>query len=130
MDTGDLSSLRPRCASHHWAVLLSVLALLWLPPAMALEEPVFEIVAERGGIEYRRYAPYLVAETLVSGDVPREEAANVGFRRLFDYIRGANTTNDRFASTDRTSAPQPYQEACHPEQKAAEHSHHANNKGQ
>lgn len=38
--------------------------------------------------EVRNYPPMLVAEVMVAGN--REDAANAGFRQLFDYIDGAN----------------------------------------
>ncbi|MFN8615420.1 MAG: heme-binding protein [Vampirovibrionales bacterium] len=43
------------------------------------------------------YAPQLVAEVTVAG--ARNEAANKGFRQLFAYITGANTTQQSVAMT-------------------------------
>ena len=55
------------------------------------------MVQEVQGIEVREYAPYLVAETEVSGT--REEAGNAGFRRLADYIFGKNRGEKKIAMT-------------------------------
>ncbi len=75
---------------------MKVMALLALcavcAQAAALEEPEFVTVAEIDGVEYRQYQPYLVAETVVAEDTERDGAANDGFRRLFRYISGDNTT--------------------------------------
>lgn len=79
--------------------LTLLFALLASGPALAYEEPGFEVVAQADGIEYRQYQSYLVAETLVTGDLSRDEAASIGFRRLFDYISGANTTETKISMT-------------------------------
>ena len=49
-------------------------------------------------IEMRRYAPRLAVETRV--DIPDyDEGRNAAFRPLFDYISGANRTNESVAMT-------------------------------
>jgi hypothetical protein len=65
--------------------------------AMALEKPKYRVVQELQGIEVREYAPYLAAETVVTGT--REEAGNAGFRRLADYIFGKNRGERKIAMT-------------------------------
>jgi len=56
--------------------------------AMAIEEPSFKVIAKSGNFELRQYAPMLVAETLVDGDM--DDAGSIGFRRIADYIFGNN----------------------------------------
>jgi len=68
--------------------------LLWTGNLMATEEPKFETLSKEGQLEIRRYAPLIVAETLVEGDM--DSATNRGFRLIADYIFG---NNQRIAMT-------------------------------
>lgn len=68
--------------------------LLWTGNLMAIEEPKFESLSKEGQLEIRRYAPLIVAETLVEGDM--DSASNRGFRLIADYIFG---NNQRIAMT-------------------------------
>lgn len=68
-------------------------------PVMALEQPQFTLLATVDGVEYRHYADYLVVETRVAGVADYQAAANIGFRRLFDYISGANTSQVKIDMT-------------------------------
>ena len=56
---------------------------------MAIEEPKYSVVEKSGSFELRAYAPMVVAETLVDGDL--DDASSAGFRRIADYIFGNNT---------------------------------------
>ncbi|NBQ40543.1 MAG: heme-binding protein, partial [Alphaproteobacteria bacterium] len=55
---------------------------------MAIEEPSFKVITKSGTFELRQYAPMLVAETMVDGDM--DDAGTTGFRRIADYIFGNN----------------------------------------
>ena len=61
--------------------------------AMAVEEPKFEVTVKDGNCEVRRYAPVIVAETFVEGDM--DAASRTGFKLIADYIFG----NNRLAGT-------------------------------
>jgi hypothetical protein len=54
----------------------------------AIEEPAFETLRAEGDFELRLYAPTIVAETLVEGDM--DSASNSGFRVIASYIFGNN----------------------------------------
>ena len=60
--------------------------------AMATEEPAYTVVEASGDLELRRYAPMIVAETLVAGSM--DEASRSGFRTIADYIFGNNTAGE------------------------------------
>ena len=55
---------------------------------MAIEEPAFTIVETDHEIEIRHYAPMIVAEATLEGDL--QTASNAGFRVIADYIFGNN----------------------------------------
>lgn len=54
----------------------------------AYEQPSYEVLEKDGAYEPRKYEPYVVAETTVSGE--SEQAGNEAFMRLFRYIGGQN----------------------------------------
>lgn len=63
----------------------------------AAEEVPFEVVREDGDFELRAYGPVVVARTRV--DAGFEAATDPAFRRLFDYISGANEGSREVAMT-------------------------------
>lgn len=66
--------------------------------ASAYESPDYEIAAEHEEFEVRTYAPYLIAETAVP-DGAFEAGRRAAFRRLFDYIGGANIVGQKIDMT-------------------------------
>ena len=64
---------------------------------MAIEEAAYKVLKTSGKFEIREYAPHILAETVVDGDL--EEAGNKAFRRLFNYISGANRSRAKVAMT-------------------------------
>ena len=79
-------------------VVVGLLLLVMGDRAVAIEEPEFEVVAERGAYEVRRYEPYIVAEVDVSADSERG-AGNRAFRILAGYIFGDNKPQKKMAMT-------------------------------
>lgn len=55
---------------------------------MAIEEPRYDVLISQEPFELRHYAPTLIAQTLVEGDM--DEASNKGFRLIADFIFGNN----------------------------------------
>ena len=77
-------------------LLLFFLNFLWIGNVMAIEEPKFEVLLTDGAFEIRKYAPYIVAETMVEGDM--DQASSKGFRLIADYIFGNNQAISSTAS--------------------------------
>ena len=74
------------------------LALLLLAgPALAVDEPVYQVLESAPPVELRAYAAHAVAETRVAGAFA--DVGNVGFRRLFGYISGENAGSAQVAMT-------------------------------
>ncbi|MGD9411598.1 MAG: heme-binding protein, partial [Desulfobacterales bacterium] len=77
--------------------LLCVSSLLVVKSAMAIEKAKYTVLEKKDGFEIRKYDPQIVAETFVEGDL--EKAGNEGFRRLYAYISGENTTKQSISMT-------------------------------
>ena len=75
------------------------LALLAGSPsaALATEEAEYRVMHRDGPFELREYAPAVVAETVVEGDL--ESAGNAAFRKLFRDIDGNNQSRQEIAMT-------------------------------
>jgi hypothetical protein len=82
-----------------WRVAICVLAAAVVAPevAMAIEEPVYEVVSDHGTYELRRYAEVILAETQVEASF--DNAGGEAFRRLFRYISGDNRSRAKIAMT-------------------------------
>jgi effector-binding domain-containing protein len=77
-----------------WATMIT---LLLMGNAMAVEEAKYNVLREEDGFEIREYEPHILAETVVEGDF--EEAGNEAFRRLFKYISGNNKQQQKVPMT-------------------------------
>jgi len=65
--------------------------------AMSVEKLAYRTIEQDGRFELRMIEPHVVAETFVEGDF--EEVGSEGFRRLVDYIGGANRSQDQISMT-------------------------------
>jgi hypothetical protein len=70
------------------ALLALWVGFLWMESAMAIEEPHYDVIVSQAPFELRHYAPTLIAQTIVEGDM--DEASNKGFRLIADFIFGNN----------------------------------------
>jgi hypothetical protein len=92
------AGVRPRTGALLALLLLAVAALTTLPTTlMAIEEPSHRIVETYPEFELRRYAPHLVAETVV--DTGFDAAGNRAFGILADYIFGKNRGETKIEMT-------------------------------
>jgi hypothetical protein len=91
--------IRATTPQHLRGTLIGIGAMLLLAGAnaVAIEEPKYEVVKTYPDFELRRYAPYLVAETEVTGDF--DEVGNSAFRILAAYIFGENRAQEKMEMT-------------------------------
>ena len=77
--------------------VVTTFSLIGAINAMAIEEAKYEVIQKEKNFEVREYAPHILAETIVEGDL--EDAGDKAFRRLFRYISGDNQSGDKVAMT-------------------------------
>ncbi len=89
----------PRRLQHPSLLALLPMLLISLigAPAMAIEEPEYQVVRREADFELRRYAPFLVAETEVAGGF--DQVGNRAFRILAGYIFGDNRGRQKIEMT-------------------------------
>jgi hypothetical protein len=64
---------------------------------VGIEKLKYTLLEKEGKFEIRQYQSYLIAETMVEADF--NDAANVAFRRLFNYISDKNKTKESISMT-------------------------------
>jgi effector-binding domain-containing protein len=78
-------------------LLFTVVLALGGSPAMAIETPDHVVLEDHQGVQLRAYTDQVVVETEVESAF--DEAGNRAFRRLFNYISGANERRMKIAMT-------------------------------
>ena len=68
--------------------VITVFIIIGAVDAMAIEEADYEVIKKDKNFEIRDYAPHILAETIVEGNL--QGAGNKAFSRLFRYISGNN----------------------------------------
>jgi len=76
---------------------LLFLAQLFVGAAMAIEEPKYSVIEKTEPFELRQYAPMILAEVKVDGDL--DDASSQGFRLIAAYIFGQNQVSEKIAMT-------------------------------
>ncbi|MES2586605.1 MAG: heme-binding protein [Pseudomonadota bacterium] len=78
-------------------ILVFLTSILIASTAMATEEPKYVLLEKSEPFELRAYAPQIVAEVSVEGDL--DAASNQGFRLIAAYIFGKNQVTEKIAMT-------------------------------
>ena len=78
-------------------IFATVLLIIGAIDAMAIEEAAYKLLRKDDIFEIRDYAPHILAETVVEGDL--EQAGSKAFRKLFGYISGDNLSRNALAMT-------------------------------
>jgi len=71
----------------------------WQLERLFSQEPDYELERRIGELEIRRYAPRVIAETLVDEESDWQAARSEGFKRLANYIFGGNTRQETLDMT-------------------------------
>jgi len=64
---------------------------------VGIEKSKYKVAVKEGKLEIRQHSPQIVAETVVDADF--EDAGNIAFRRLFDYISGNKQKKESISMT-------------------------------
>ena len=78
-------------------LVVASLMLIGVQKAMATEEASYVVIIKDKEFEVREYAPHVLAETLVEGNMGK--AGNKAFMKLFRYISGDNVSRSKVAMT-------------------------------
>ena len=78
--------------NHIFTLVISLFTLIYTNISMALEEPSFEIIQSNADYEIRQYGDRLAVEVEFTNE-------SSGFRYLFNYISGENTTSKEVSMT-------------------------------
>ena len=65
--------------------------------SVGIEKAKYRVTEKEGKFEIRQYSPQIVAQTTVDADF--EDAGNIAFRRLFNYISGKNRKKESISMT-------------------------------
>ncbi len=83
-----------------YLIIVAIVLVFWILSGffpLKVEQAKYTVVEKKKGYEIRKYAPQLVAETVVKGDYQR--AINEGFMILAGYIFGDNVSKKKIAMT-------------------------------
>jgi hypothetical protein len=80
-----------------WQTAIACCSLLVSLPLMALEEPKYTVIESASPFELRQYAPMIIAEVTVDGDM--SDAGSRGFRLIAGYIFGKNQSKTKLADS-------------------------------
>lgn len=78
-------------------IAVFLFSILTVSVAMATEEPKYLVLEKSEPFELRAYAPRIVAEVKVEGDL--DSASSQGFRLIAAYIFGKNQVTEKIAMT-------------------------------
>jgi effector-binding domain-containing protein len=79
--------------------ILLTLSLFYLSSCVTvgIEKAKYTVIEKEGKFEIRQYPSHIIAETIVEDSF--DNAGNIAFRRLFDYISGQNHSKESIAMT-------------------------------
>ena len=80
-----------------WQTAIACCSLLVSLPLMALEEPKYTVIESASPFELRQYAPMIIAEVTVDGDM--SDAGSRGFRLIAGYIFGKNQSKTKLVDS-------------------------------
>ena len=75
-----------------YPLIIALFAIIYTNISMALEEPKYQILKSNNNYEIREYNDRLAVEVTYSNE-------DSGFRYLFNYISGENTTSEKVSMT-------------------------------
>ena len=78
-------------------LFLFLITLFFASVVMAIEEPQYSVIEKSDLFELRAYAPLILAEVQVEGDL--DSASSQGFRLIAAYIFGKNQVSDKISMT-------------------------------